>query len=141
MAIFQWNLAQLNFGTKSMKCGILLNEIWQTENNWKKWQRINEIWHTSGRGIKFHFNPTFPFTCLIWSRDHLNRSHRLDSSISYCWLANDESPNRKFAVLSQCRQRSCEGPREAGERRESDICHLFFHWMYQYLKCVHIMLR
>ena len=27
-----------------MKYGILLNEIWQTKNNWKKWQRINEIW-------------------------------------------------------------------------------------------------
>ena len=27
-----------------MKCGILLNEIWQTKNNGKKWQRINEIW-------------------------------------------------------------------------------------------------
>jgi hypothetical protein len=35
-------MAQLHFGKKSMKCGILLNEIWQTENNWKKWQRINE---------------------------------------------------------------------------------------------------
>ena len=40
-----------------MKCGILLNEIWQTKNNWKKWQRINEIWHTSGQGIKIHLNP------------------------------------------------------------------------------------
>ena len=44
-----------------MKCGILLNEIWQTKNNWKKWQRINEIWHTSGQGIKIHLNPNFPF--------------------------------------------------------------------------------
>ena len=46
---------------KTMKCGILLNEIWQTKNNWKKWQRINEIWHTSGQGIKIHLNLNFPF--------------------------------------------------------------------------------
>ena len=54
----------MKFGTIAfwqMKCGILLNEIWQTKNNWKKWQRINEIWHTSGQGIKIHLNLNFPF--------------------------------------------------------------------------------
>ena len=63
----------------------------------------------------------------------MNRSHRLDSSISYSRLANHESPNRKFAVLSQCRRRSCQGPREAGGRRESDICHLFS------IECINIL--
>ena len=30
-----------------MKVGVLLNENCPTFNNWKKWQGINESWHTS----------------------------------------------------------------------------------------------
>ena len=59
MAIYQWNLAQLHFGRISMKYGIILTEIWQTKNNWKKWQRINESWHTSELQIKLSLSPVW----------------------------------------------------------------------------------
>ena len=76
MAIYQWNLAQLHFGRKSMKYGIILTEIWQTKNNWKKWQRINESWHTSELGIKVKLCQNFHFHLfdMIWEPLELEES-------------------------------------------------------------------
>ena len=86
MAIYQWNLAQLHFGRKSMKYGIILTEIWQTKNNWKKWQRISESWHTSELGIKVKLCQNFHFHLfdMIWEPLELEESKYSTES----WLLN-----------------------------------------------------
>ena len=84
--MYQWTLAQLHFGRKSMKYGIILTEIWQTKNNWKKWQRINESWHTSELGIKVKLCPNFHFHLfdMIWEPLELEESKYFTES----WLLN-----------------------------------------------------
>ena len=86
MAIYQWNLAQLHFSKKSMKYGIIQTEIWQTKNNWKKWQRINENWHTSELGIKVKLCQNFHFHLfdMIWEPLELEESKYSTES----WLLN-----------------------------------------------------
>ena len=94
MAIYQWNLAQLHFGRKSMKYGIILTEIWQTKNNWKKWQRINESWHTSELGIKVKLCQNFHFHLfdMIWEPLELEESKYSAKSV----VVDNVGPNNKF---------------------------------------------